>query len=343
MPILTRAWLRRLATAVVALLLPLLVLEAAARIALDGEPPAPLITAPLETSPNLSITNVFAFDPDLFWRLLPGLDVDALPWADRTTPSGYRGVDDPTVSPGVPRIVALGDSCTYGFGVPHDAAWPAQLQAGGGFDVVNAGVPGYSTYQGGLRWAEIAARTAPDVLVVEFGINDANVWPANHNGGIVLLTDAERARHVRAIRMFQRSAFLGWLFAQRVQAPPRAMVLSDQEIRRGAPRVPVHEFETRLRALADAAQRTVLLRWPKRRELDPRWSDPTPAGRDIGYAEAIRRVAGEGHTLIDVADEFRASGLAPGELFVDGVHASRAGNAVVAAAVRRVLEEHSPR
>jgi lysophospholipase L1-like esterase len=57
-----------------------------------------------------------------------------------TNAAGFRG---PAISPasGQPRIAALGDSFTFGWGVSHGSAWPAQLQTLTGTETLNLGIP----------------------------------------------------------------------------------------------------------------------------------------------------------------------------------------------------------
>jgi acyl-CoA thioesterase I len=82
-----------------------------------------------------------------------------------------------TVSADERAIMAFGDSLTAGLGVPADQAYPAVLAAklkaeGYPYRVVNAGVSGDTT-AGGLRRLDWALRLAPEIVIVELGINDA--------------------------------------------------------------------------------------------------------------------------------------------------------------------------
>jgi hypothetical protein len=63
--------------------------------------------------------------------------------------SGQRGREYPTARlKGVTRILALGDSFTWGFGVEDREVFTEVLASGpGGFEVVNLGVSGYGTDQ----------------------------------------------------------------------------------------------------------------------------------------------------------------------------------------------------
>jgi acyl-CoA thioesterase-1 len=77
---------------------------------------------------------------------------------------------------GRPKVVALGDSLTAGFGLVESQAYPALLQQkvdseGYKFEVVNAGVSGDTT-AGGLRRLDWALEGDVKVLIVALGGND---------------------------------------------------------------------------------------------------------------------------------------------------------------------------
>ncbi|MEJ2202021.1 MAG: arylesterase, partial [Desulfuromonadaceae bacterium] len=75
------------------------------------------------------------------------------------------------------RIVALGDSLTAGYGLSSKQAFPPQLEKalkarGIMAEVINAGVSGDTTADG-LARLEGALAEQPDLVIVEFGANDA--------------------------------------------------------------------------------------------------------------------------------------------------------------------------
>jgi acyl-CoA thioesterase-1 len=83
---------------------------------------------------------------------------------------------DPAAPPARPRVVALGDSLTAGYGLLESQAYPALLQKkvdedGYGFEVVNAGVSG-DTSAGGLRRLDWALEGNVRVLILALGAND---------------------------------------------------------------------------------------------------------------------------------------------------------------------------
>jgi lysophospholipase L1-like esterase len=112
------------------------------------------------------------YDPVLIWRPLSG---QFSPF----NPQGFRGAPiDVNKSPRTLRIFALGDSNTFGWDVDDGVNWPAQLQqlfasSRPETEVINAGVWGYTSYQGLRRFHELLPYK-PDIVLVSFGANDAH-------------------------------------------------------------------------------------------------------------------------------------------------------------------------
>jgi lysophospholipase L1-like esterase len=77
---------------------------------------------------------------------------------------GFRNPEVPTRG----DVVTIGDSQTYGVGVPRLEAWPAQLSQLTGRDVYNAALPGYSPIQYRELLRRYALRLRPRVVVVGF-------------------------------------------------------------------------------------------------------------------------------------------------------------------------------
>ena len=95
----------------------------------------------------------------------------------QTNALGLRG--DQVRDDGSVRILAVGDSCTWGWQVAQDQSYPAVLQrlldermGAGRHQVINAGVPGYTSYQGLLYLRERGLRLDPHIVIVGFGFND---------------------------------------------------------------------------------------------------------------------------------------------------------------------------
>jgi acyl-CoA thioesterase-1 len=104
-----------------------------------------------------------------------------------------------------PRVVALGDSLTAGYGLVETESYPALLQAridaeGYEFEVVNAGVSG-DTSAGGLRRMDWALDGQVRVLIVALGGNDAlrglSIGELEQN--LTKIVEKARARNVAVI------------------------------------------------------------------------------------------------------------------------------------------------
>jgi hypothetical protein len=91
-----------------------------------------------------------------------------------TNDFGLRGAALPVGHPpGLRRVLALGDSFTFGDAVEAEEAWPARLEAllnrGRPVDrwqVVNAGIPGHGTGQQLLMYRMLEDRLRPDAVVL---------------------------------------------------------------------------------------------------------------------------------------------------------------------------------
>lgn len=92
---------------------------------------------------------------------------------------GMRMTDvDIQKAPNAIRIALMGDSITYGLGVPIEKTFAAQLallfnqDAGQNIEVLNFGAPGFSSFQGLKQYEWLVHNFKPDVLVLAFGLYD---------------------------------------------------------------------------------------------------------------------------------------------------------------------------
>ena len=108
-------------------------------------------------------------DPVLWWKPKAGP-----PYNSQRMKGPVVSLDKPA---GVFRILCYGDSNTDG---PDEGGWPERLQAildressdRIEYEVLNAGVTGYSSHQGLLRFQEQVDAFRPDLVLVSFGWND---------------------------------------------------------------------------------------------------------------------------------------------------------------------------
>lgn len=116
-------------------------------------------------------------DSHLLWRLRPSAEFKGM----SINSKGFRGPEfSEEKCQDVYRIINMGDSSTFGVGVPYADLHSAlltdmlngQAQPHKRYEVINAGVPGYSSLQG-LRYlkAEVI-KYKPDIITVSYGLND---------------------------------------------------------------------------------------------------------------------------------------------------------------------------
>lgn len=278
-------------------------------------------------------------DPVLFWRPRPG--AVAPQGGTLIAASGFRTAFDVEKAPDVRRVVCVGDSNTFGLGVALERTWPAllgrSLSAGHGawrWEVLNLGVPGYTSWQiRRLLETEVAAMS-PDIVVIETGgFNDwvPAVGPIDREQG------AQSSR--RSLRLVELlTSVLGAAGAGR-DAEADHVSLSELATAgySGARRVPLTEFEENLRAMvawcAAHGARAAFVAHP----LPARTVERNPIS--IEYSETVRRVASQGSaSLADGWAAFRASGASDAELFRDFCHPTERGYALIAPAVMAALE-----
>lgn len=117
--------------------------------------------------------------PDVVYQLKPDLDGLFRDRPVRTSSHAFRGPEVPVAKPdGVYRIVALGDSHLFGWGVGQEETYCSRLQelldsaAPGRFEVLNFGVPGYNTTMEVATFEHRALAFDPDLVVLHFVGND---------------------------------------------------------------------------------------------------------------------------------------------------------------------------
>jgi lysophospholipase L1-like esterase len=95
----------------------------------------------------------------------------------RTNSLGLRG--DQVREDGAIRILSVGDSCTWGWGVPQEEAYPAVLQrllderyGPGRYQVLNAGFPANTSYDGLVYLRESGLALKPTIVISGYGFND---------------------------------------------------------------------------------------------------------------------------------------------------------------------------
>src|SRR5258705_3086210 len=123
------------------------------------------------------------YDPELGWRLAPSRETvfKVAHFTVRVSHNadGLRDRPYPRErEPGRRRVLVLGDSFVWCWGVEQERCFTERLEAAlGDTDVINAGVPGYSTAQELLFYEREGRRYRPDLVLLVFVPNDVVANP----------------------------------------------------------------------------------------------------------------------------------------------------------------------
>jgi lysophospholipase L1-like esterase len=160
-----RGLLKNIGLSAVSLLIFLVLAEAASQLALGGSP-----------GPTHGVR-----DPWVGFRLRSHHAYTEVGGARvRTNSRGFRGGEvSADRSPRGVRILAVGDSSTFGYGARDDETYPAVLQRllskrfpGRSVEVINAGTPGWSSGNGAAFLAREGLAWKPDAVLIYFGYNE---------------------------------------------------------------------------------------------------------------------------------------------------------------------------
>lgn len=281
-----------------------------------------------------------ADDPLLGWKHVPGRSVPMpilggdVVWTINS--NGFRGDRDvtPTVPPGKHRVIALGDSFTFG-NVRADETWPALLEARlSASEVVNMGASAYGVDQMYLWYREDGAKLAADVVVLAVIGDDMrratlDRWVSGHGrplfrwtGNALVLTNVPVPPRIPPGKPLTGSwGFVRFLATRLVhrEAPP------------ADPTVPIHVVEALARLVREKGGRFLVVFLPLRQ------GDPD------GWADRLREAArAGGWAFTDLESAFLArqekgARTLAGTWFRPDGHYNVAGNAVVADEVARQI------
>ena len=300
--------------------------------------------------------SIFEPDPDCFWRLKPNVVLPpdrGAAWGGMMSNGHGMRSRETSVEAAQQRlrVLCFGDSSTFGFGVDFADAWPNQLQhlldeeSPGAVEVLNAGIPGQTTYQGRQRLTRELVKWHPQLVMITFGNNDGWRWDGR--------TDKEHARQSESglgLSILNHSRACQWLVSCRQQAVPAVetnpkSAWAQQATRNyfnpndhWTPRVSLDDFAANLHSMIAECRKhdcqPVLVVWPDQRQLlgQPTWRPP--------YQATMRQVAANaGVECLDLVQLFEQAGDWAVERFIpnDVVHVDRAGNRFVSDAVAKFV------
>ena len=303
-------------------------------------PSGGLIQGELEPTEGDSQAIMMRGSPFLLWELAPG-ERDGPGGQVSVNSDGFRDVE--RASKSGQRVLALGDSSVYGFGVGDEQVFTAQLEtafAQAGAEFVNGGVPGYSSTQAlNLLWGRGLA-LEPDLILVMTLWSDNNFDTFVDADQIATYAAWRRSGIASVEAVLEGSAIYRALeFSLRQSEPGR---VGWMELKRQAPsgnrRVPIEQYARNLRefctTMAAREGGVVFVMLPNRNDLEGTEANPPW----VPYRAVMRQVAHDCRApLVDLPKAFARDGRQ--HLFLDEMHPSQLGHAVMADAIASELKK----
>jgi lysophospholipase L1-like esterase len=306
--------------------------------------------------------SMYRADPFMQVALRPGAELIDPEQTFKINGLGFRGPEFEGPKPeGTLRVICVGASTTFGHSAPSDATtWPRLLEGqlrealpGKTIQVINAGVPGYTTFHNlpnlGLRLLPLE----PDVVVFYQGVNDlAQQGKLTRDPTGYRIVRPKRTRHGFLTRA-KESSLLYLVLRNQIQAWRREHVPEPEglgsEIGPAAPRAYERNLRGMITLTKEAGAVPVLVTFGSRYVPQPTpeqeraaWVDMHLAG--LNYAGLVAGHKRYNDIVRELAKRYRAP-LAEGEvlsgkqeLFSDSVHLTEPGRRALAEAVFPVVK-----
>jgi lysophospholipase L1-like esterase len=287
------------------------------------------------------LSGVVQPDPELFWITRPNLRTYYQRALITTNDQSLRGGLVSAKGTRTARVLCLGESTTFGFGVSDEATYSAQLeqllrerQPKRDFEVLNAGCCAWTTFQSLTYLKTRGLELHPDVVVFYHWFNDelpTAMRDSNNNEIGIARSDPElyRLRQSSGVSALLRvsAAFraLANLFARwSIDGFSRSAKDSERSRNSSLTRVRPDERRACLEELLELCRTKgivlVLVH---------------PAYRDVAGRDSVLEDFARDHQiqLVDFPSIIQASGISKESLFRDPVHPNEKGHRMLAEAI----------
>lgn len=306
-------------------------------------------------------------DPRYLWRLTPNFEIQSPAGTTRINSLGLRDSFEPRKkTSNERRILTTGDSSVYGWGVPAGMTYQERLEASLNqsfpayrFEVINLGVPGYSTVQTLRLLEDVGWSYEPDLVIVSNVFSDCNIDTFQDERALAMVNPEPSLLHASRTYCALWNLYARWYSTanqerNRVLMPgvPRdTSVLEKVDMVVDLSRVPLARYVENLDAIriGAAAHGAGILVAPLAQEWDiGRWTVPSlakPTPDQVlpwhPYRAAMAEFATKhGLGLVSMPDAFKTTRQPTGRLFSDPVHPGPDGAAVMAEALFTYLSAH---
>lgn len=245
------------------------------------------------------------------------------------------------------RVLAIGDSSVYGFGVEDDQVFTQVLEKhfDGKVEVLNAGVGGYSTVQSLRFLYKKLDIIQPDLLII------GNLWSDNNFDSFVdkELLEAYAGKREPLTRGVYRYMSYSRLFrsidylvrpAQRPETANKLTWMPGHGKPDGRRRVELNDYASNLdrmsKMMVSRGGEVLFLTLANRQDVE---GGGGPFAAWDPYRQAMRDTAARyGSDVLEVAPLFKASGLSGDALFWDQMHPTAEGHKRIGDALAKMLK-----
>jgi lysophospholipase L1-like esterase len=219
-------------------------------------------TGAKEVCPGGDISSILVCDPILHFKINPKQVI----YGEPINQAGFRGREFLPKRSEVFRVLTLGDSCTFGLAPPEFAHYikmpyarllerMVEVKHGPGhLEVLNAGSPGYNSYQGLMLLRTKLRDLDPDLVTVRFGWNDHSMSATSERSSAFRESANPLLRGLQASLL--RSAI--YQFAMRVRMELELRTQGQSKSSRPdewQPAMSIEDYQYALREIAKLARR----------------------------------------------------------------------------------------
>ena len=312
-------------------------------------------------------------DPDLLWKLEPNTvfktnndvtNINAVGLREHLLPTQQKRKDEI-------RVLLTGDSSIYGWGVRDNETYAVFLEKElrkrfqRNIEVINMGVPGYSTEQSIRLLNKIGWSYQPDLIIVSNIFSDCNIdaFQDRHAFSLTHPNPSTTEKILQNSRLYCAGK-MHWVYYQATlnQNPNRVLMpgiptganaavrLEELNNTLALSRVPIPQYLENLTAIHQQAKHhgAKMLLAPLAQEWDVGiWNVPMPKPTKehvlpwFPYRDAQKKWAKEHNMeIISFPEVFANYNGNHASLFIDNMHPSRTGTALMAEAVAQFLEKN---
>ena len=295
---------------------------------------------------------IYEPDPGLYWKLKPNQDcytkIDHKPVHINSL--GTRGPEFTPAKPaGVERVLSLGDSRTFGWGLTDAETYSRSLERlqaekqTATIQVINAGVNAWSYPQMGKYFRDTALAYHPDVVI----LGEANLWTqfSETNDPAFVKKFMWRVRLKNFLRRFAIYHYIVEAKLKDFYERHRSKFIpvdpaQDPLFKEQQKKDPGELFRKSIEALCDVAAsnqvKVILLYLPTLDDLSAtNTALPLQVKRDVSESRHV--------PLVDLSPEIRAGGGKALYLDADPVHFNARGNALIAQRLADTMNSIAPR